>query len=92
MADKARPCLFLILLSPDKTPLADASFCISLGEGVYLLESEKTRSRLYHTIKARCAPRRLLVAPLAGDPKFKGMAPGALAGLRERPGPEGSAG
>lgn len=84
MPDKPPACLFLVFVSPDQMPVPDGFACIALGEGLYLLESEKTRSRLYHTIKAHCRPRRLLVAPLAGDPKFKGMMPGALAALRRR--------
>lgn len=37
---------------------------------------------LYHSLKAAHHPGRLLMAPLADDPKFKGMADGALKTLR----------
>ncbi len=57
---------------------------VELAPGLYLTESSRTRSQVYHAIKRRFEPRRLLVAPLAGDPKFKGMQPGVLAWLRAR--------
>lgn len=57
----------------------------SLGRDLWLVDSTRTRSRLYHGIKhARGGDKALLVAPLADDPKFKGMAPGSLAWLRGR--------
>ena len=56
-----------------------------LRPGLFLVDSEETRSRLYHRVKW-ALPRgtALLVAPLAEAPKFKGMEPGALAWLRHR--------
>ena len=58
-----------------------------LADGLWLVRSGLSRSRLYHRIKWQLpdgAP--LLVAPLAdtraGWPKFKGMDAGALAWLR----------
>lgn len=66
--------------------LADAppDDAVQLAPGVYLVESSMTRSQVYHAWKRRHDPKRLLVAPLADMPKFKGMAPGALAWLRAR--------
>jgi hypothetical protein len=55
-----------------------------LAPGLFLVRSARTRSQLYHALKRRFAPDRLLVAPLSAAPKFKGMAPGALAWLRAR--------
>src|SRR5690606_33897046 len=43
---------------------------VELAPGLYLTESSRTRSQVYHALKRRFEPRRLLVAPLAGDPKF----------------------
>jgi hypothetical protein len=57
---------------------------VQLAPGLYLAESSQTRSQVYHAWKRRHDPKRLLVAPLAGVPKFKGMAPGALAWIRAR--------
>lgn len=58
-----------------------------LAEALWLVRSGLTRSKLYHRIKWQLPEgAALLVAPLAdnreGWPKFKGMAPGALAWLR----------
>ncbi len=55
-----------------------------LEPGLFMVRSERSLSKLYHAVK-RQLPRdtALLVAPLAGAPKFKGMAPGALAWLRD---------
>ena len=57
---------------------------VELAPGLYLTESARTRSQVYHAIKWRLQPGSLLVAPLAGEPKFKGMRPGVLAWLRAR--------
>lgn len=57
---------------------------VELAPGLYLTESSRTRSQVYHAIKWRLQPRRLLVAPLADDPKFMGMKPGVLKWLRAR--------
>ena len=60
------------------------------ADGLVAVDSPLSRSKLYHRLKAlqpRDAP--LLVAELAEIPKFKGMAPEALAWLRQRlPQPE----
>lgn len=77
--------LYLVYLESDSGTVADPAL-VPLAPGLYLAESAQTRSRFYHAIKRRHGPRRLLVAPLADDPKFKGMLPGALAWLRARRG------
>lgn len=59
---------------------------VELAPGPYLTESSRTRPQVHHALKRRFEPRRLLVAPLSGDPKFKGMRPGALAWLPARHG------
>ena len=84
MADAARQ-LYLVYVETSTTPPPDpAPDLVALAPGLYLTESAQTRSQLYHALKRRLAPGRLLVAPLAGDPKFKGMRAGALAWLRGR--------
>lgn len=50
---------------------------VELDDGNYLIRTEQTRLRLYHEIKRRFGPRILLVAPLAGLPKFNSMKAGA---------------
>ena len=79
------PGLYLVHLDADARPdAADPLGLVELAPGLYLVETGLDRSRLYHAVKRRYAPRRLLVAPLAAAPKFKGMAPGALKWLRAR--------
>lgn len=61
----------------------DAAFH-ELDCGLYLIDSDLSRSKLYHRIKwAHDGLTALLVAPLADAPKFKGMKPGALTWLRQ---------
>ena len=61
-----------------------------LQPDLYLIETGLTRSKLYHRIKWQLPDGTpLLVAPLADDPKFKGMADGALKWVRERAGTAG---
>ena len=56
-----------------------------LTEAVLLIDAQLTRSQLYHRLKAiQPAGDPLLVAALLEVPKFKGMAPGALAWARDR--------
>jgi len=62
--------------------VADSPATRKLAEGLYLVRSGHSRSELYHEVKRRTLPQRLLVAPLSGEPKFKGMAGGALKWLR----------
>jgi hypothetical protein len=85
MADAACQ-LFLVYVETRTSPHPDpAPDLVALAPGLYLTESAQTRSRLYHALKRRLDPVRLMVAPLADDPKFKGMHAGALAWLRSRP-------
>lgn len=74
---------YLVFLDPDPALTANTEQCVALGSGLYICYSALTRSRLYHGLKAAHNPARLLVAPLAGDPKFKGMAEGALKIVRQ---------
>ena len=79
--------LFLVHLDTDVARHPDPSpDLVELTPGLYLTESDRTRSQVYHALKRRFEPRRLLVAPLAGDPKFKVMQTGALAWLPARRG------
>ena len=59
--------------------LPAAEEVITLDRGLYLVRTAQMRSQLYHAVKRRLAPDALLVAPLAGLPKFKGMRPGSTA-------------
>jgi hypothetical protein len=48
-----------------------------------LVRTTLGRSRVYHSVKRQMSGSApLLVAPLSGDPKFKGMASGTLDWLR----------
>ena len=58
-----------------------------LADGVWMIRSELSRSKLYHRIKWQLPEETpLLAAPLQDDrdgwPKFKGMESGALKWLR----------
>jgi hypothetical protein len=56
-----------------------------LAENLYFIESDETRSRLYHRIKRYLTDdASLLVAPLDQAPKFKGLEDGALKWTRAR--------
>lgn len=56
-----------------------------LREGLVLVESEESRSAVYHALKAELPEGSpLLVAQLREPPKMKGMAPGAVAWARAR--------
>jgi hypothetical protein len=70
-------------LGPDEAgPWADL---FVLAPGLVLVDSEHTRSEVYHGLKhALPEGSALLVAPLAEAPKFKGMASGAGSWLRAR--------
>lgn len=82
-AADAGPRLYLVYLetegAPDAAAVADMT---ELRPGLYLVESAQTRSRLYHAIKRRLSPTRLLAPPLAEAPKSKGMAAGVQRWLR----------
>jgi hypothetical protein len=56
-----------------------------LRPGLLLVDSPESRSRVYHALKAALpVDTPLLVARLEEVPKFKRMAPGALAWARDR--------
>ncbi|MCA1749309.1 MAG: hypothetical protein ABR601_06920 [Parasphingopyxis sp.] len=56
-----------------------------LQPGLLLVDSELSRSKLYHQIKwALPKDTPLLVAPLEDAPKFKGMETGALNWVKSR--------
>jgi hypothetical protein len=58
---------------------------VQLHPGLLLIDSDATRSAVYHAVKHHLPPETpLLVAPLADDPKFSRMAPGTTAWLRDR--------
>lgn len=81
------PALYLVYLEAEVLPrTGEDPHLLELAPCLYLVESPQTRSRLYHALKRRHAPRKLLVAPLADAPKFKGMSAGALKWLRDRQG------
>lgn len=61
-------------ISADAEALPNA---VELDDGLFLVRTDLTRSQLYHAVKRRFAPGRLLVAPLLALPKFKGMKRGA---------------
>ncbi|GEM_PF-526629 len=80
--------LYLVVIEPDPglRGLVPEPALRRLAPGLYLVASGQGRAPLYHAVKRLTRPDRLLVAPLAGDPKFKGMEAGALAWLRSRAG------
>ena len=80
--------LYLVVIEPDAglDGLVPAAALRRLAPGLYLVASMRGRAPLYHAVKRLARADRLLVAPLAGDPKFKGMEAGALAWLRSRAG------
>lgn len=68
-------------------PAADGPWldAFALRDGLMLIDSPHSRSEVYHAVKYLVPEgTALLVAPLADDPKFKGMAAGAAAWLAER--------
>ena len=83
--------LYLLWFDPAVEPPAQFALhgdATQMHDGLWLVRSELTRSRLYHRIKWHLPEgTSLLLAPLSdepdGWPKFKGMAPGALKWLRE---------
>lgn len=78
------PTLYLVHLDNCAAQAMPGPELVALAPRLYLAESTRTRSQLYHALKRRFQPGRLLVAALDGDPKFKGMRAGALAWLRAR--------
>lgn len=56
---------------------------VELADGLWLVRSSATRSRLYHQVKWTLAPDTpLLAAPLSDWPKFRGLSAGSLAWIR----------
>ena len=86
----AEPMLYLIWHDPAASPAEPIDLHGDghpLADGLWLVRSALTRSKLYHRIKWQLpGDAALACAPLANDPdgwpKFKGMAAGALAWLR----------
>ena len=90
MAEDADATLYLLWFDPAADvpePLNLHGDGHPLADGLWLVRSDLTRSKLYHRIKWQLPDRAaLLAAPLAdardGWPKFKEMEAGALAWLR----------
>ncbi|HEX8365119.1 MAG TPA: hypothetical protein VF603_07535 [Allosphingosinicella sp.] len=80
--------LFLVWHDPERAIEPEVLLALDrfeLRPGLLLVESADALSPLYHRIKwALPAGTVLLVAPLAGAPKFKRMDAGAAAWLRAR--------
>jgi hypothetical protein len=58
---------------------------VVLHPGLLLLDSQASRSVVYHALKHHLpADTALLVAPLADAPKMKGMSEGSTSWLRSR--------
>ena len=78
MADDGGERLYLIYVRGAEAPLAPEEFpgMARLGDDLFLLRSALSRSKVYHSVKRASRPEALLVAPLADDPKFKGMEAG----------------
>ncbi len=80
--------IFLAYFEADKadmTAFKEETVAKRLSDELFFIESDETRSRLYHRIKGylpKDAP--LLVAPLDRAPKFKGLKDGALKWIRAR--------
>lgn len=56
-----------------------------LHPGVALVDSDQSRSAVYHSLKDAARPgARLVVGALDGSPKMKGVAPGAVSWARAR--------
>ena len=79
-----KPTLYLIWHSAKETEVEISEPSHPLSDGLFLVRSERTLSRLYHAIKHQLPEgTALIVAPLEGSPKFKGMAAGALKWVRD---------
>lgn len=80
--------LFLVSHDPERAIAPELLLALDrfeLRPGLLLVDSPEALSPLYHRIKWALPPgTMLLVAPLAGAPKFKLMEAGALAWLRVR--------
>ena len=68
--------IYIVIVDSDVTSAPEASEdLVILDQGLYLVRTSQSRSELYHAVKRRLAPRKLVVAPLSDMPKFKGLAP-----------------
>ncbi|MCL2542817.1 MAG: hypothetical protein FWE71_10225 [Nocardioidaceae bacterium] len=57
----------------------------TVADGLALIESDETLSRVYHELKWSLPPDTpLMVAPLDSRPKLKGLAAGTATWLRDR--------
>lgn len=75
--------LFLIWHGAEDAEVQLAEPSHPLTGQMFMVRSERSRSKVYHAVKWQLPPDTpLCVAPLAADPKFKGMADGALKWLR----------
>lgn len=81
----------MLYLAWEETGAVDATVegpwedAVLLRPGLLLLDSEATRSVVYHAFKHQLPEGvSLLVAPLAQAPKMKGMAEGTTTWLRTR--------
>ncbi len=64
--------------------LSELGEAVEVQEGHHLVRTDADRSRAYHDVKHMLPEgTALLVAPIDGEPKFKGQDEGALAWLRE---------
>ncbi|MBP0482056.1 hypothetical protein [Sagittula salina] len=77
------PALFLVWHGAPGARLEIGDPSHPLSDQMLMVRTQRTLSRLYHAIKHQLPEdTALCVAPLADDPKFKGMAEGALKWLR----------
>ena len=80
--------LFIVWYGAPEVEITLGEDTHALNDGLFMVRSERTLSRLYHAIKWQLPDdTALAVAPLEAPPKFKGMAPGALKWLRAGSGP-----
>lgn len=81
----ARETTFVVYLEDPERPVSmtDGPDGVQLSESLFLVRSSESQSRVYHDIKHRTRPKSLFVGRLEDDPKFKGMAEGALKWVRK---------
>lgn len=82
MNSEPERALYLVWVGDPAGEAVDTPDAVTLAEGLYLVRTDQTQSQLYHAVKGRTRPERLLVARADGHPKFKGMEAGALKWLR----------
>lgn len=76
--------LYLVWHSAKEADIDLSETSQELSDGLFLVRSERTLSRVYHAIKRQLPEgTALIVAPLSESPKFKGMAEGALKWVRD---------